>query len=94
LIVEGFDNAWHILRGWSDAGYEFFSLEISVRVPEPRPLRRGEIPADGVAGLDYFPIPVLAPSVAGDNPDAERALTPAEILLAAAIAEGWEPETV
>ncbi|MDT7540827.1 MAG: hypothetical protein QOE33_731 [Acidobacteriota bacterium] len=92
MIVEGFDNAWHVLRGWAREGYEFFSLEGSGRVPQPRPLRREEIPTEGVAGLDYFSIPSLAPSIAGDNPDAERALTPAEILLAAAIAEGWEPD--
>jgi hypothetical protein len=93
LIVEGFDNAWHVLRGWADAGYEFFALVRRGRVPEPRPLRREEIPAEGVQGLDYFPIPSLSTTVAGDNPDAARALTSAEILLAAAIAEGWEPET-
>lgn len=90
MIVEGFDNAWHVLRGWSEAGYEFFALTAGGRVPEPRPLRRDEIGAGAVAGLDHFPIPALAPG-AGDNPDPGRALTPAEILLAAAIAEGWEP---
>jgi hypothetical protein len=90
LIVEGFDNAWHVLRGWAEEGYEFFAVESRGRVPEPSPLRRDEISAAGVAGRDYFPIPTLAPSIAGDNPDPERALTPAEILLAAAIAEGWE----
>jgi hypothetical protein len=92
LIVEGFDNAWHVLRGWAEEGYEFFAVESRGRVPEPRPLRREEIPEGARSGLDYFPVPLLAPTVAGDNPDPERALTPAEILLAAAIAEGWEPD--
>lgn len=94
MIVEGFDNAWHILRGWSAAGYEFFALEASGRgrVPAPRPLRRGELPTPANVGLDYFPLPALKPG-AGDNPAPQRSLTPAEILLAAAIAEGWEPET-
>jgi hypothetical protein len=94
LIVEGFDNAWHVLRAWAEEGYEFFALGRGGRVPEPRPLRRDEIDPEGVVGLDYFPVPRLAAAGAGDNPDAERALTPAEILIAAAIAEGWEPQTV
>ena len=91
MIVEGFDNAWHILHGWAGAGFEFFALDPRGRVPAPRPLTREELDADAVAGLDYFPIPALSPG-AGDNPDPARTLTPAEILLAAAIAEGWEPE--
>jgi hypothetical protein len=90
LIVEGFDNAWHVLRAWADGGYDFFSLEGGGRVPAPRPLSRDEIVSGGVVGLDYFPIPPLSTG-AGDNPDPRRALTPAEILIAAAIAEGWEP---
>ncbi len=93
MIVEGFDNAWHVLRAWAEEGYEFFSLERRGRVPEPRPLRRGEIDPEDTIGLDYFPVPPLSAG-AGDNPDPQRALTPAEILIAAAIAEGWEPETV
>jgi hypothetical protein len=92
LIVEGFDNAWHVLRAWAEEGYEFFALERRGRVPEPRPVRRDEIDSEGVACLDYFPVPRLATTGAGDNPDADRALTPAEILIAAAIAEGWEPD--
>jgi hypothetical protein len=93
MIVEGFDNAWHVLRAWAAAGYEFYALEQrGGRVPEPRPLRRDELGADDADGLQHFPIPAL-PTAAGDNPDPERTLTPAEILLAAAIAEGWEPET-
>jgi hypothetical protein len=45
-------------------------------------------------GLDYLPIPPLAPREGyGDDPDPERPLTIAEIALATAIAEGWEPET-
>lgn len=92
MIVEGFDNAWHVLRAWAESGYEFFALERRGRVPEPRPLARDETTSAGIAGLDYFPVPPLTPS-AGGNPDSERALTPAEILIAAAIAEGWEPET-
>ena len=92
MIVEGFDDAWHVLRGWAAAGYEFFALgALGARVPAPRPLRRADLDAGAAAGLDYFPVPPLA-SAAGDNPDPDRTLTPAEILLAAAIAEGWEPE--
>jgi hypothetical protein len=94
VIVEGFDNAWHILRGWAAAGYEFFAMEVRGRVPDPRPLRREEIASDAEIGVDYFPIPLLLDVSAGDNPDAERTLTPAEILLAAAIAEGWEPKAM
>ncbi len=90
MIVEGFDNAWHVLRAWAGGGYEFFALERRGRVPAPRPLRREEIDPEAVPGSDYFPVPALTPG-AGDNPDPERALTPAEILIAAAIAEGWEP---
>jgi hypothetical protein len=94
VIIEGFDNAWHILRGWAASGYEFFALDARGRVPEPRPLRREEIEADAEIGLDYFPIPLLPSAGTGDNADAERTLTPAEILLAAAIAEGWEPKAM
>jgi hypothetical protein len=90
VIVEGFDNAWHVLRAWAEDGYEFFALERRGRVPDPIPLRRDEIDPDTLIGLDYFPVPALAIG-AGDNPEAERSLTPAEILIAAAIAEGWEP---
>jgi len=50
------------------------------------------LPPDAVCGLDYFLVPALAPPAHGDNPDPDRPLTPAEILLATAIAEGWEPE--
>lgn len=90
MIVEGFDNAWHVLRAWAAQGYQFFALERHGLVPAPRPLLRDEIESDNLIGLDYFPIPTLA-TVAGDNPDPERSLTPAEILIATAIAEGWEP---
>ena len=92
MIVEGFDNAWHVLRQWAERGHEFFVFEHRERVPEPRPVAREDLPPDAVCGLDYFLVPALAPPTAGDNPDPERPLTPAEILLATAIAEGWEPE--
>ena len=94
MIVEGFDNAWHILRHWSDNGYEYFALDTTSRVPQPRPLDHAELHAAGLVGLDYLPIPPLAPREShGDNPDPERPLTIAEIALATAIAEGWEPDT-
>ena len=94
MIVEGFDNAWHILRHWSEGGYEFFALDMTSRVPQPRPLHANELTASGLPGLDYLPIPPLAPGAEhGDNPDPERPLTIAELALATAIAEGWEPET-
>lgn len=93
MIVEGFDNAWHILRHWLEDGYEYFTLEMTERVPAPRPLTREDVPADAIPGLDYFPIPSLPDTAQGDNPDPSRPLTLAEIALAAAIAEGWEPET-
>lgn len=94
MIVEGFDNAWHVLRHWSESGYEYFALDLTARVPLPRPLNHNELSASGMLGLDYLPIPPLAPSHEhGDNPDPERPLTIAEITLATAIAEGWEPET-
>ncbi|HEX8635590.1 MAG TPA: hypothetical protein VF703_15695 [Pyrinomonadaceae bacterium] len=94
MIVEGFDNAWHILRHWAESGYEYFALDATSRVPQPRPLDQRDLPASGLPGLDYLPIPPLAPREAlGDNPDPERPLTIAEIALATAIAEGWEPET-
>ncbi|HJR09499.1 MAG TPA: hypothetical protein VJ842_19715 [Pyrinomonadaceae bacterium] len=93
MIVEGFDNAWHILRNWKESGYEYFALEMTSRVPQPRPLDAGELPASGLLGLDYLPIPPLAAREGyGDNPDPERPLTIAELALATAIAEGWEPE--
>jgi hypothetical protein len=93
MIVEGFDNAWHILRHWSENGYEYFALDAVGRVPQPRPLSNSELHAAGLLGLDYLPIPPLALREGhGDNPDAERPLTIAEITLATAIAEGWEPE--
>ena len=94
MIVEGFGNAWHVLRYWLEQGYECFVLEWDEgRVPRPRPCQPEELSAAARAGLDYFPIPpVLSPEL-GDNPNPARALTAAEILLATAIAEGWEPET-
>jgi hypothetical protein len=104
MIVEGFDNAWHILRHWAENGYQYFALDTTVeaaaggaapvwRVPLPRPLNRNELSASGMPGLDYLPIPPLSASIAhGDNPDPGRPLTIAEITLAIAIAEGWEPE--
>jgi len=92
MIVEGFDNAWHILRHWKDSNYEFFALEMTARVPVPRPLKREEIPAGALPGLDYFPLPPLREASPGDLPDPHRPLTIAEIALATAIAEGWEPE--
>jgi hypothetical protein len=92
MIVEGFDNAWHVLRFWLEQGYECFVLEPTVRVPLPRPCRRMELLATAQAGLDYFPIPPVLDPALGDNPNPERQLTAAEILLATAIAEGWEPE--
>jgi hypothetical protein len=91
MIVEAFDNAWHILRHWAEVGHEYFVFEHRERVPEPRPVPREDLPPDAVCGLDYFLVPALTPLTHGDNPDPERALTPAEILLATAIAEGWEP---
>jgi hypothetical protein len=94
MIVEGFDNAWHILRHWSESGYEYFALDMTGRVPQPRPLDSNALPTSGLLGLDYLPIPPLALREGhGDNPDPERSLTIAEIALATAIAEGWEPET-
>jgi len=94
MIVEGFDNAWHILRHWAESGYEYFALDTAERVPMPRPLSVNELSASGMLGLDYLPIPPLTASEAhGDNPDPGRPLTIAEIALATAIAEGWEPET-
>ena len=94
MIVEGFDNAWHILRHWAESGYEYFALDTSGRVPQPHPLANSELHAGGLVGLDYLPIPPLAPREGhGDNPDPGRPLTIAEIVLATAIAEGWEPET-
>lgn len=97
MIVEGFDNAWHILRHWAKSGYEYFALDTTAaaaRVPMPRPLNSNELSASGMLGLDYLPIPPLMASEAhGDNPDPDRPLTIAEITLATAIAEGWEPET-
>ena len=92
MIVEGFDNAWHVLRFWLEQGYECFMLEPAGRVPLPRPCRRTELLATAQAGLDYFPIPPVLDPALGDNPNPERPLTAAEILLATAIAEGWEPE--
>ncbi len=92
MIIEGFDNAWHILRHWAESGREYFVFAHRGRVPEPHPVAREDLPADAVCGLDYFLVPALEPPAVGDNPQPERALTPAEILLAAAIAEGWEPE--
>ncbi len=95
MIVEGFDNAWHILRHWAQSGYEYFALDMTTRVPLPRPLNTDELSASGMLGLDYLPIPPLTASEAhGDNPAPDRPLTIAEITLATAIAEGWEPETV
>ena len=94
MIVEGFDNAWHILRHWSQSGYAYFALDTTGRVPQPRPLDGAALDAAGLPGLDYLPIPPLAPREGhGDNPDPMRPLTIAEIVLATAIAEGWEPET-
>jgi hypothetical protein len=92
VIVEGFDNAWHVLRYWREQGYDCFLLEPAERVPMPRPCHSVELAADARAGLDYFPIPPELNAELGDNPDPERPLTAAEILLATAIAEGWEPE--
>ena len=97
MIVEGFDNAWHILRHWAENGYEYFALNTTAeaaRVPVPRPLNSDELAASGKPGLDYLPIPTLAAGEThGDHPSPDRTLTVAEITLAAAIAEGWEPET-
>ncbi len=94
MIVEGFDNAWHILRHWAENGYEYFALDATSRVPQPRPLANSELQASGLLGLDYLPIPRLSARAGhGDNPDPERPLTIAEIALATAIAEGWEPDT-
>ncbi len=92
MIVEGFDNAWHILQHWSARGYTHFAVEPQGRVPFPRPLRLSDVPAGAIVGADVFPLPALEPPAVGDNPDPSRALTAAEILLATAIAEGWEPE--
>ncbi len=92
MIVEGFDNAWHVLRYWLEQGYDSFALTNDGRVPLPAPCHSAELASTAQAGIDYFPIPpVLHPNL-GDNPDPARALTAAEILLATAIAEGWEPE--
>jgi hypothetical protein len=94
MIVEGFDNAWHILRHWAASGYEYFALDMTSRVPHPRPLDSNELPTSGLLGLDYLPIPPLAAREGySDDPDPERPLTIAELALATAIAEGWEPET-
>jgi hypothetical protein len=93
MIVEGFDNAWHVLRYWLEQGYECFVLEPDGRVPLPRPCHRADLPEAATAGLDYFPIPPVLNPELGDNPNPERPLTAAEILLATAIAEGWEPKT-
>jgi hypothetical protein len=94
MIVEGFDNAWHILRHWRESGYEYFALDMTERVPQPRPLDSKDLAASGLLGIDYLPIPPLAAREGyGDDPDPERSLTIAEIALATAIAEGWEPET-
>jgi hypothetical protein len=94
MIVEGFDNAWHILRHWKESGHEYFALDMTTRVPQPRPLASHELPSSGMLGLDYLPIPPLAPREGySDDPDPERPLTIAELALATAIAEGWEPET-
>ncbi len=93
MIVEGFDNAWHILRHWSENGYEYFALDTTGRVPQPRPLDNSQLSTSGMLGLDYLPIPPLTLREGhGDNPDPERPLTIAEITLATAIAEGWEPD--
>ena len=92
MIVEGFDNAWHVLRYWLEQGYDAFTLEPDGRVPLPRACHSEDLPTQARAGLDYFPIPPILTSELGDNPDPSRALTAAEILLATAIAEGWEPE--
>ncbi|HEX8070710.1 MAG TPA: hypothetical protein VF546_12210 [Pyrinomonadaceae bacterium] len=93
MIVESFDNAWHVLRYWRERGYDCFVLDQGGRVPRPRPCRGAELGADERAGLDYFPIPPALDPELGDNPDPDRPLTAAEILLATAIAEGWEPDT-
>jgi hypothetical protein len=92
MIVEGFDNAWYVLRYWRAQGYDCFQLERTARVPLPHPCHNAELSADARAGLDYFPLPPELTPELGDNPDPERALTAAEILLATAIAEGWEPK--
>jgi hypothetical protein len=92
MIVEGFDNAWHVLRFWREQGYDGFILEPAGRVPVPRPCLSVELPEGARPGLDYFHIPPELNAELGDNPDPARALTAAEILLATAIAEGWEPE--
>ncbi len=92
MIVEGFDNAWHVLRHWLGEGYEYFALEQLGRVPQPYPCQRTDLPAGAQPGLDYFPLPPALHPNLGDNPDPARALTAAEILLATAIAEGWEPK--
>lgn len=91
MIVEGFDNAWHILSHWTREGYTHFLLAAEGKVPFPQQCHDGDIPSEAVAGVDYFPIPTLEAPIAGDNPTPERNLTAAEIILAAAIAEGWEP---
>ena len=92
MIVEAFDNAWHVLRYWLTEGYSHFVVDQEGRIPTPRPSRLPDIPPGAVAGLDYFPIPPLQDPSYGDNPDPDRPLTVAEILVATAIAEGWEPE--
>lgn len=94
MIVEAFDNAWHVLRHWRAHGYEYFVVEQSARVPTPRPARAEDVGDSLLLGVDYFPLPPLDEHTVGDNPDPERSLTVAEIYLAAAIAEGWEPQTV
>lgn len=92
MIVEGFDNAWHILRHWRQRGHECFVLEAAEgRVPFPLPCAFATLPAGVIAGVDYLPIPPLTEPAAGDNPHPERILTAAEVILATAIAEGWEP---
>jgi hypothetical protein len=92
MIVESFDNAWYVLRYWLERGYDSFALDQTGRVPRPRPCHRADLSADARAGFDYFPIPPTLNPELGDNPDPDRALTAAEILLATAIAEGWEPD--
>ncbi len=92
MIVEGFDNAWHVLRYWLAEGYDCFGLQQQGKVPTPYPCRSADLPDGAELGLDYFPLPPVLHQNLGDNPDPERALTAAEILLATAIAEGWEPK--
>ena len=61
MIVEAFDNAWHVLRHWAEVGHEYFVFEHRERVPEPRPVPREDLPPDAICGLDYFLVPALAP---------------------------------